>query len=64
MIFQKDYYFYYTTNNWTVVDILFGNLDICTSSNKCKWVGKDVKYVVVSEEEFMKYLDDKGEEVG
>ena len=30
---------------------------------KCKWVGKDVKYVVVSEEEFMKYLDNKGEEV-
>jgi len=31
---------------------------------KCKWVGKNIKEVSVSEEEFMKYLEEKGEEVG
>lgn len=30
---------------------------------KCKWVGRNVKEDEVSEEEFMKYLDEKGEEV-
>jgi len=30
---------------------------------KCKWVGIDVKEEELTEEEFMKYLDDKGEEV-
>lgn len=30
---------------------------------KCKWVGKNIKLDEVSEEEFMKYLDEKGEEV-
>jgi len=28
---------------------------------KCKWVGKNIKEVSVSEEEFMKYLEEKGE---
>jgi len=31
---------------------------------KCKWVGKNIKETEVSEGEFMKYLDNKGEEVG
>lgn len=30
---------------------------------KCKWVGKDIKEEELTEEEFMKYLDEKGEEV-
>ena len=30
---------------------------------KCKWKGRDIKEEEVGEEEFMKYLDDKGEEV-
>ncbi len=30
---------------------------------KCKWVGTDVEKEELSEEEFMKYLDNKGEEV-
>jgi len=29
---------------------------------KCGWIGKSVKEEEVSEEEFMKYLDEKGEE--
>jgi hypothetical protein len=30
---------------------------------KCKWKGKNVKLEDLDEDEFMKYLDDKGEEV-
>ena len=30
---------------------------------KCKWNGKNVKEKELTEDEFMKYLDDKGEEV-
>jgi len=30
---------------------------------KCKWTGKNVKEQELTETEFMKYLDDKGEEV-
>ncbi len=30
---------------------------------KCKWIGKDVVEKELTEDEFMKYLDDKGEEV-
>lgn len=30
---------------------------------KCKWHGKDVKEEELTEEQFMKYLDEKGEEV-
>jgi hypothetical protein len=30
---------------------------------KCKWVGKDIKESELTEDEFMKYLDEKGEEV-
>ncbi|MBR9702179.1 hypothetical protein GOV13_04630 [Candidatus Pacearchaeota archaeon] len=30
---------------------------------KCKWKGKDVKKEELTEDEFMKYMDDKGEEV-
>tara|TARA_Y100000310_G_scaffold207483_1_gene208029 strand:+ start:5695 stop:5994 length:300 start_codon:yes stop_codon:yes gene_type:complete len=31
---------------------------------KCKWKGVDVKEKELTENKFMKYLDDKGEEVG
>ena len=31
---------------------------------KCKWVGRNIEEKEVSEEEFMKYLDEKGVEVG
>ncbi len=31
--------------------------------HKCKWSGKEVKEMKLTEDEFMKYLDDKGEEV-
>ncbi len=30
---------------------------------KCKWHGKDIDEKELTEEEFMKYLDEKGEEV-
>ncbi|MBL7059015.1 hypothetical protein ISS08_01015, partial [Candidatus Pacearchaeota archaeon] len=30
---------------------------------KCKWKGQDVNKKELTEEEFMKYLDEKGEEV-
>ena len=30
---------------------------------KCKWQGKDIKEDELSEEEFMKYLDEKGEKI-
>jgi len=30
---------------------------------KCKWEGKNIEYKELSEDEFMKYLDEKGEEV-
>jgi formate dehydrogenase maturation protein FdhE len=31
--------------------------------NKCKWTGKNIQEKELTEEEFMKYLDEKGEEV-
>ena len=31
--------------------------------NKCKWDGKNINEKILGEEEFMKYLDKKGEEV-
>lgn len=31
--------------------------------SKCNWTGRDVKEDELSEDEFMKYLDEKGEEV-
>jgi Zn-finger protein len=30
---------------------------------KCKWVGSNVKEKELTEDEFMEYLDEKGEEV-
>jgi hypothetical protein len=30
---------------------------------KCKWNGRDIKEKELSEDKFMKYLDEKGEEV-
>jgi ribosomal protein L37AE/L43A len=30
---------------------------------KCKWTGKDINESEFSEDEFMKYLDDKGEDI-
>jgi len=31
--------------------------------HKCKWKGSDIKEEELSEDKFMKYLDEKGEEV-
>jgi hypothetical protein len=31
--------------------------------NKCKWKGHDIKEKELTEDEFMKYLDESGEEV-
>ena len=31
---------------------------------KCKWTGTNISIEEVSEDEFMKYLDEKGEELG
>ena len=31
--------------------------------HKCKWKGRDVEEKELTEDEFMKYLDDKGEDV-
>jgi len=53
------------------VAITLSNLDSEEESNtgkqweckKCKWTGTSIKDKALSEDEFMKYLDDKGEEV-
>jgi len=31
--------------------------------HKCNWKGADINEIELSEEEFMKYLDDKGEDI-
>jgi len=31
--------------------------------HKCKWIGRDVDEKELSEDEFMKYLDEKGEKI-
>ena len=31
--------------------------------HKCKWKGKDINEIKMNEENFMKYLDERGEEV-
>jgi DNA-directed RNA polymerase subunit M/transcription elongation factor TFIIS len=53
------------------VQIVLSNLDSEEESNtgkmweckKCKWKGKDVDEKEVTEDEFMEYLDKRGEEV-
>ena len=53
------------------VNVVLSNLDSEEESNtgkmweckKCKWKGKDVDEKEVNEDEFMKYLDEKGEDV-
>lgn len=53
------------------VEIVLSNLDSEEESNtgkiwkckKCGWQGENVKEEELTEEEFMKYLDDKGEAV-
>jgi hypothetical protein len=53
------------------VGITLSNLDSEEESNtgkqwecrKCKWTGGNIKEKKLSEDEFMKYLDEKGEEV-
>lgn len=53
------------------VGVVLSNLDSEEESNtgkqweckKCKWKGSDVEEEELSEDEFMKYLDEKGEEV-
>jgi len=53
------------------VRIALSNLDSEEESNtgkqwecrKCKWIGENIKDKELTEDEFMKYLDEKGEEV-
>ncbi len=53
------------------VGIVLSNMDSEEESStgkmweckKCKWTGSEVKEKKLTEEEFMKYLDEKGEEV-
>lgn len=53
------------------VGITLSNMDFEEESNtgkqwecrKCKWTGSEIKEKTLSEDEFMKYLDEKGEEV-
>ena len=53
------------------VAITLSNLDFEEESNtgknweckKCKWKGSDIKEKKLTEDELMKYLDEKGEEV-
>jgi hypothetical protein len=53
------------------VGITLSNLDSEEESNtgkqweckKCKWAGGNIKEKELTEDQFMKYLDDKGEEV-
>jgi len=53
------------------VNIVLSNLDSEEESNtgkmweckKCKWKGKDIDEKEITEDEFMEYLDKKGEEV-
>jgi hypothetical protein len=53
------------------VGVALSNLDSEEESNtgkqwecrKCRWKGEDVKDKTLSEDAFMKYLDEKGEEV-
>jgi hypothetical protein len=53
------------------VGVALSNLDFEEESNtgkqweckKCKWKGENIKEKELSEDEFMKYLDEKGEDV-
>ena len=40
-----------------------GNTGKQWQCRKCKWIGQNIKEEELSEEEFMKHLDKKGEEV-
>jgi len=42
--------------------VVIGDIGIWECS-KCQWKGREVKLKELDEEEFMKYLDEKGEEV-
>ena len=42
--------------------VLVGEVGIWTCE-KCNWKGKEIKKEELTEEEFMKYLDEKGEDV-
>ncbi len=44
------------------VKVVIGEVGIW-QCEKCKWKGKDVKEEELDEEEFMKYLDNKGEKI-
>lgn len=44
------------------VEVIVGEIDKW-KCKKCQWEGKDIKEKELTEDEFMKYLDDKGEEV-
>jgi len=53
------------------VGIVLSNMDFEEESNtgkhweckKCKWKGSDIKEKKLTEDELMKYLDEKGEEI-
>ena len=44
------------------VEVVIGKVGVW-ECKKCKWKGEDVKQQELNEKEFMKYLDEKGEEV-
>ena len=44
------------------VMVVIGDIGVWECS-KCKWKGENVKLEELEEEDFMKYLDDKGEDV-
>jgi len=45
------------------VGVVIGNTKGEWECHKCKWKGVDIVEEELNEEAFMKYLDDKGEEV-
>jgi len=48
--------------NGDELKVVIGEIGVWECS-KCKWKGRGVNLEELDEEEFMKYLDDKGEEV-
>ena len=44
------------------VEVVVGKVGVW-ECKKCKWNGEDIKKEELTEDEFMKYLDEKGEEV-
>ncbi|MBR9701862.1 hypothetical protein GOV13_02985 [Candidatus Pacearchaeota archaeon] len=44
------------------VGVVIGEVNLW-ECRKCKWKGSDIKQEELTEDEFMKYLDEKGEDV-